>query len=209
MKALSTVGLPSAAIAVGATSPNPGYPAMVWSTTASALLVWSGTAWVLPPAAEGGFIHVRDEKAAGTNAGGSSAGVNERVLNTQLTNTISGASLASNRVTLPAGNYYCEASAVGSCNSATVGSRHKLKLYNYTDSTDILVGKAMATDNSGGISSIASSNESTVSGRFTLSASKVVCLNHYFSHSTPNGLGSAVNSSGVEVYAELKIWKLI
>ncbi len=49
------------------------------------------------------LLHVRDEKANGTNSGSSSACYTARILNSVLTNEISGASLASDQITLPAG----------------------------------------------------------------------------------------------------------
>lgn len=48
-RALDWVIPPSAAIAVGATTPNPGRAgAMAWSTTIDALVVWDGTSWQAP-----------------------------------------------------------------------------------------------------------------------------------------------------------------
>jgi hypothetical protein len=44
-KALTPTGLPSVAVAVGATTPNPGYPAVIWSTTTSGVMWWNGTSW--------------------------------------------------------------------------------------------------------------------------------------------------------------------
>lgn len=45
MRALTFVGLPSLAVAEGATTPNPGYNAVVWSTTLGAVVAWDGSAW--------------------------------------------------------------------------------------------------------------------------------------------------------------------
>lgn len=49
MRAFNPVGLVSAAIAVGATTPAPSasLPAIVWSSTASCPLAWNGSAWQL------------------------------------------------------------------------------------------------------------------------------------------------------------------
>jgi len=45
MKQLSFDQLVIAPIAHGATTPNPGGPAIAWSTTTSGLLLWNGTSW--------------------------------------------------------------------------------------------------------------------------------------------------------------------
>ncbi len=37
--------LPSAAVAPGSTTPNPGQPSVIWSTLANAPLQWDGTVW--------------------------------------------------------------------------------------------------------------------------------------------------------------------
>lgn len=58
---------------------------------------------VAPPK---GYMHVRDEKAPGTNGGGASANTTaQRELNTVVTNTIVGASLYENVMLLPAGTF--------------------------------------------------------------------------------------------------------
>lgn len=51
-------------------------------------------------------MYVRDEKAVNTPGGAATVGLNDRDLNTVVYNTISGASLSSNVITLPAGKYY-------------------------------------------------------------------------------------------------------
>ena len=56
------------------------------------------------------FLHIQDQKPQGTHGGTFTSGAwRTRDLNTVLTNTITGASLATNQITLPAGKYYVEA----------------------------------------------------------------------------------------------------
>jgi hypothetical protein len=145
------------------------------------------------------YLHVRDEKAANTNGGAVTATAeNERTLNTVKTNTITGASLGSNRVTLPAGTYRVAARAPA--NSAAL---HRLSLYNHTDSAIILAGPAGFND-----SSYSNASDATVVGRFTLAASKLVRLNHYFQvNAGATAMGRPLNIGQTEVYAELEIWK--
>lgn len=142
------------------------------------------------------FLHVRDEKASGTAGGDFNNGAwRTRTLNTEKTNTITGASLAANQITLPAGSYYIEASAP----AVEVGV-HKAKLYNVTDAVDILVGTNAST------SSSTTSTDSFVSGRFTLASTKVVELQHQSTGTiATSGFGRAASFSVVEVYADVKI----
>ena len=68
---------------------------------------------------ESALLHVRDEKSNGTAGGGFTSGsFQTRTLNTVMTNEISGASLASNQITLPSGTL-----ALSSANP-TPPSRH-------------------------------------------------------------------------------------
>jgi hypothetical protein len=144
------------------------------------------------------LLHVRDEKSQGTNGGSSSSGNNTRVLNTVKTNEISGASLASNTITLPSGTYFINAYAPG-----YQTYEHKLRLRNTTDSSYTLEGVSMflsADYNGGGVTCLF--------GRFTITAQKDFQLYNYISAATAsNGLGRA-SSQGTEVYADVMIWKV-
>jgi hypothetical protein len=147
------------------------------------------------------YLHVREEQASGTNGGTSTSSTQHvRILNTTVgTNSIAGASLASNIVTLPAGTYEIRSEA-----PCLNGSAHKLSLYNDSDSADILVGVSVASASSTGVSVLA-----ICSGRFTLATAKNIKLRHYISTGTAtSGLGLAVGSGSVEVYASLQIWKV-
>lgn len=84
------------------------------------------------------ILHVRDEKAANVQGGTFTAGAyRTRDLNTVRTNTIPGASLANNQITLPAGEYIIDASAP----AYSVGNNHAA-LYNVTDSAWITIGSS-------------------------------------------------------------------
>ncbi len=117
------------------------------------------------------------------------------VLNTTKTNEIFGASLSSNQVTLPAGEYWCEGMA-----EAYVVNSHKVKLHDTTNTVDLIIGVSGRTANGG---------PSTIAGRFTLTGTAVLELQHYCSTTrATDGFGSPTNASVVEAYAELKIWKV-
>lgn len=145
----------------------------------------------------GDILHVRDEKTSGTSAGASSAATwNTRTLNTVKVNQITGASLASNQVTLPAGTYLIYAHA-----SAQQLDRHQLRLRNVTDGSTILAGTSeIANDGD------TTGNKSQLMGRFTLAAEKDIELQHYTEKArATDGLGVASSSGEVEVYADVWI----
>ena len=142
----------------------------------------------------------REEQASGTNAGGFTAGSYvTRVLNTTVVNGISGASLASNQITLPAGTYevtaYVPAQEVNS---------HKALLYNVTDAANTTIGTTTYCGNAYGASSY-----SVINARFTIAASKVFEIRHRCSTTrTVYGLGYATTFGDNEVYTTISIRKL-
>lgn len=148
---------------------------------------------------ESQLLHVRDEKASGTQGGSFTTGAwRTRDLNTIKTNEITGASLSSNQITLPTGTYYIEASA-----PAYNVSRHQTALYNITDSSFEVIGTSEFTQDSKNVVT-----RSFVKGRFTISAQKTLELQHQNS-STHNTYGFGVSStfSQVCVFADLQIWR--
>tara|TARA_R100000329_G_C7566999_1_gene200602 strand:+ start:32 stop:604 length:573 start_codon:yes stop_codon:yes gene_type:complete len=157
--------------------------------------------FTVPESGKLDLLHVRDEK--GTLVHGGSAGANTdniRVLNTVKTNEITGASLSSNQITLPAGTYFCEAFANG-----CMVDHHRAFLYNVTDSSVELIGQqyyATAFSNLG-------DNTSMIFGRFTISAQKVFELRHRTQSAKADiGLGHYMNDTRNSVYADVLIRKL-
>ena len=150
---------------------------------------------------ESQLLHVRDEKSANTAGGAFTSGSwQTRTLNTVMTNEISGASLSSNQVTLPSGTYYLHAGARG----YTVNV-NKLKWYNTSDSSDVLIGDQARSDSSANANAFVS-----VMGRFTISAQKTFELQHRCetTRSDANGYGPAANFGVVEVFANVQLWKV-
>ena len=144
------------------------------------------------------LFHVRDEKSSSTHAGsGTSGSFVKRTLNTQLTNEISGASISSSVITLPAGTYFIKAYT-----PAQYVNKHRAKLRNTSDSTDTILGTSERS----------SSNVTTSSfviGRFTIASSKNFELQHRIETSRDvDDLGSAAGFSITEVYADVQIWKV-
>lgn len=112
----------------------------------------------------GSYLIVADEKTSGTGGGSSTTGSwVTRTLNTVRTNTISGASLGSNQITLPAGTYRINASAPG-LRIANFSTR----LRNITDSTDTLIGTSEQSEQSGAIVQ----SRSHIVGTFTIAGTK-------------------------------------
>jgi len=149
------------------------------------------TAMALP------LLYVRDEKAANTAGGSSSAATwHTRTLNTSVLNQITGASLGSNQITLPAGTYRIRARAPG-----WVSDRMKLRLRNITDASDELIG---SSDYNGGTNFV--QTDATLQGRFTIADIKVFELQHYIQTAKgTQGLGIETNAGVAEVYAEVWI----
>ena len=147
------------------------------------------------------LLHVQEEQSANTKGGTFTSGAwRTRVLNTVKTNEISGASLASNQITLPAGTYDVEASA-----PAYKVGRHKLLFYNVSDTKTEFMGQCAYTSNSD-----ATSTHSFLSGRVTIASAKAFEVQHRCETTVAdNGFGVESNfAATVEVYTVVKIRKV-
>lgn len=143
------------------------------------------------------FLHVRDQKASGVSAGNSVIGDQVRTLNTVVTNTISGASLAGNQVTLPGGTYQVMGRA-----PCYGGGGIQLSLRNVTDAAYTLLGATTQQI-------AANSVDTTVQGQFVIASPKVFSLNHYTTAAQTDGLGTYSGIAGrSEVYGEVLLWKI-
>lgn len=145
-----------------------------------------------------GYLHVQDQKAQNTPGGSATVGVQTRVLNTTLINTIAGASLASNQITLPAGTYDIKAWA-----TVRDVDRNRAALYNVTDAAIAILGSSEdATTNL--------NSKSVISGRLTITATKVFEVRHYCQLAVAtNGLGIETNFAGQEIYADVEVERVI
>ena len=164
-----------------------------------------GTATGFSGAFESALLHVQDQKSQGSNGG--SAGDNATVtrdLNTVLTNEITGASLATNQITLPSGTFFISAKAPAShCNS------HQILLYNTSDASETLTGQNAYNSTAG---TAESTTHSFLTGRFTIAAEKVFELRHRVNSNSPTvGLGRTYGGSNTpphELFTDLNIWKV-
>lgn len=156
----------------------------------------------LPPVWGGvtpGYLHVRDQKAAGSQGGTSVTGLQTRTLNTVVTNTIPGASLASNLITLPAGTYRISAVVPG------VFFAHRASFYNVTASATAVQGVIGGSSSS---QSPGTAANSLIQGRFTLLAVSQLRVDHYFYTGIASyGLGDQIADGNPAVFTDVQIWK--
>ena len=122
---------------------------------------------------------VVNEQSKGTAGGTSSNGYNDRVLNTEKKNTITGASLSSNEITLPAGDYYVEAWAAAYMESVSAVREETALDWTETDDTLVLNGlpSTLQLIHSGGTIYNGVVNE--VRGYFTAGSETTYKIRHY------------------------------
>jgi len=149
------------------------------------------------------FAYFEDQKSANTVGGAASGGGTyyTRTLNTAVHNSITGASLTSNEVSLPAGTYLIE----GMCPAFRV-AQHKCRLYNATGSVVIAYGTSEYTAvGSGDLVT----TKSIVLTKATFASGTSIRLEHAVGNPTSTSdYGRAANLTGSEVYSTLRIWKL-
>lgn len=149
------------------------------------------------------LLHVREEQAANTQ---SASGVvvtswNTLVLNTTKTNEITGASLGSNQITLPAGTYEIEALANWGVSASSGTTGVKTRLINITDNVILLYGLNQNLVANGG-GSVYVQCTAGLRGRFTLTGTKALEFQMYRAGGAQATL--AINQ-GVEVYTDVLI----
>lgn len=147
------------------------------------------------------IMHVQDQKATGTAGGNITAGAwRTRDLNVVVKNTISGASLANNQITLPPGEYYIVAESA-SYSSGT----SRAAIYNVTSANRVLTGinqHIIGAYQVGGIL--------PVSGYITLSGTSKIELHNRISSggfTTVNGVAAAFTGE-LEIYSDIFIQRI-
>jgi len=110
-------------------------------------------------------------------------------------NVIAGCSIATSVITLAAGTYDIEASAIGYKTDA-----HKIRLRDTTNTATLLTGLNANSD-----STIDSTSVSVLSGQIILAAGANVELQHYVETTAATGSGVAISDGDEEVYALIKI----
>lgn len=144
--------------------------------------------WFLVSNGPSGCLIIHEQQPSGTAATFLTLGSwNTRILNTVVSNTINGASVASNTITLPAGTYEVFVTAfAASGGSGDFAGRHVL--YNNTDSSNAILG-----------------GNTTVTGRLTSISSKDFSVRTFIGGSG-TGSGGKISGSGInEVYTQIVI----
>lgn len=168
----------------------------IWSTTTGGLFYRDNG--VTRSVQLGAVLHVRNQTNSGVNNTESFLGNGtwqQRVLNTVVTNTITGASLASNQITLPAGTYKVNMAqaAIYQQGGSNMTLQHRLR--NVTDSTTPLASGQSFTSVSG------AAQTAILLGQFTLAAAKVLELDLYANGSGPPVPNFGPGQAGGEVIA--------
>jgi|GEM_PF-4550535 len=175
-----------------------------YNSTTRQMEFCDGSSW--RSVSSGQVLHIQHRLPAGVSPGSGTANTwYTRPLNTVSTNEITGASLANNRVTLPAGSY--EISAHVSTGCATYASyQDQIRIRNITDGTTVAVGLmgflargSTATGDAGGNASFIPYS------RFTITGTKSFELQHYTWYAMYLGCASIGGEEGV--YADVVIRK--
>lgn len=155
--------------------------------------------YAAPTAAAAPYVNVQDQKAQNTAGGTFTSGAwQTRTLNTLVADTGSIASLASNRVTLPAGTYLCRIKV-----PAEFVNHHQARLQDITGGTTLLTGTSEFASTAAGMGT-----SSWIEGVFTLAASHALEVQHQCgTTNATNGFGSPANFT-TEIYTVAEFWKL-
>ena len=143
-------------------------------------------------------IAIFNETQASGTAGGTftSGSYIKRTLNTTVVNNITGCSIASSVITLPAGSFQ----VMANCPAGSV-NEHKIRIQDTTATTTLAIGGsqyAAASDNVW--------NNSEVQTFFTLSVSSTIELQHRCGTTKgSNGLGIQTSFGDDEIYAQITI----
>jgi hypothetical protein len=148
---------------------------------------------------ESALLHITHEDVDASNGGTATSGSWQTgTLNTIKTNEITSASLSSNTISLPAGNYYL----IGEMFLTNIGYGQS-RLRDTTNSTTLVVGNNFYTEGYAG-------GSSNCIGRFTLSATTNIQF-QYYTLNTYATTGQGFNSptSGeVNRWKNVQIWKI-
>lgn len=145
--------------------------------------------------------YVKDVKASGTAGGTFTSGAwRTRNLNTTEGDFSEFGTLAFCQITLTAGTYHIEADA-----PAYLANRHKIKLRNITDCTDVIIGGNAEAD-----AGAAGHNHAPLKGVIVITSSKTFEIHHRCqTTSATHGFGLAASFSVDEVYVQVKITKIV
>lgn len=147
------------------------------------------------------YILIQDQQSIGTDDGTFTSGAwRTRTLNTVVSDAGGHiVSLGSNQIVLDAGTYRASITA-----PAYEVNNHAAKLYDITDSADVLLG---TSEVSGVTATNGATTRSIITGRFTIAASKSLEVQHQCGTTrATDGFGHA-GSIQTEIYTIVELWK--
>ena len=161
-------------------------------------LVWSGTAWVLPNKTQVAIF--QEQKTNGSNVGNASTGAwTKRTLDTTVTNGITGCSLSSSVISLPAGSYTIQSQAPFYNTGMTT-----TRLRDTTNGVTLVTGTAHLLDDR-----YQTEGSLFLNGYFTLTGTANIELQYYASSNyNANSQGVAMTNGSTEIYANIMIQKV-
>jgi hypothetical protein len=204
--AIGTTQLASGAVAIGNIAADTGNKGKAIGYDPS-----TGSATQLSLSFGTNLLHVREEQTSGT-AGTSvmtASAFSKRTLNTTKTNEIASATLVSNQISLPAGTYYCDGLCHGTGGAFNTSLILKARLRDVTNNVTLVVGTSQTQANPALGSDAYGTNNTllvTATGRFTLAGTVTIEFQNYQVGGV--SAGAAVSSGEVEIYADLRIWKI-
>jgi hypothetical protein len=161
-------------------------------------LVWSGTAWVLPNKTQVAIF--QEQKPNGSNVGNATTGVfTKRTLDTTIVNTITGCSLSSSVISLPAGSYTIQSEAPFYNTGMTT-----TRLRDTTNGINLVTGTANLLDDR-----YQTEGSLFLRGYFVLTGTTNIELQYYATANyNANSLGVAMTNGNTEIYANIMIQKV-
>ena len=164
---------------------------------------FSGVAWIsrVPAGASSPLSAIYEDQKAANTAGGTATSGSwlTRTLNTEVYDNI-GIALAANQLTVPAGTY--DIDAVAQHFNVDLA---RIRLRNITAGTTILL-----SDNMYGSAANAGSSNPRIQGRFTIAVSSALEIQYRVATTrAANGLGVLSNWGEIEIYARVKLTKVV
>lgn len=137
-------------------------------------------------------------QSTGDGGSFSSGSWRTRDISTEVSNNITGASVVSNQLSLPAGTYYFRAWGIGfRCDG------HQIRLQDVTNTATLALGSTPRSPSGENVGT-----ESSASGKFTLAGTASIELQHRGASSRSiDGFGQDPGF-GTQVYANLEVWRL-
>jgi hypothetical protein len=166
------------------------------------------------------LFHIRDERSSGTDGDNLTVSTwNTRTINTEKADDL-GITASGSQLSLVAGTYWIEVEALTQFqglgnNGSTQFGMSKLRLRNVTDASTLVVGfgaRFQHNDDGGGNNTPEDYTLMTrLAQRFVLPSTKLVEVQNWvtnqLSSPTTKG-GKAISSGEVEVYLDLRLWKI-